>query len=67
VSIYITIVFFALCIGYFMGRHVGWQEGMEEARLYAPLELRVRALNEGICPLCQTTFATDANCEETDT
>ncbi len=59
---YIILGLIALCIGYFLGRHTGWKEGMEEGIAYAPIELKAKALQQGVCPLCQTAF-----CEENDT
>lgn len=64
---YVIIALLALCLGYFLGRHTGWQEGMEEGRAYAPIELRLAALETGVCPLCQTEFVLASDCEEFDT
>ncbi len=57
----------SLCLGYFLGRHIGWQEGLEEGLAYAPIRLRAQALMEGRCPLCQAACSLEADCEEFDT
>ncbi len=46
----------ALCLGYFWGRQIGRGEGMILGKAYAPLELRIKALQSGSCPICQTDF-----------
>lgn len=62
-----VLILLTLCCGYFLGRHCGWQEGLAEGKALAPLELRVEALNNGVCPLCQTAFPAAVDCEEIDT
>lgn len=64
---YFIVGLLTLCMGYFLGRYQGWQEGVAEATTYAPLELKADALTKGICPICQTVFASSCNCEEVDT
>lgn len=64
---YLIIALVMLCVGYFLGRHMGWQEGLAEGKTLAPIELRVDALTQGICPLCQTIFDHEPDCEEFDT
>ena len=63
---YVMVFITALCIGYFMGRYVGQIEGMKIGRARAPLELRIVALQKGICPLCnQLSLTTEY--EDSDT
>lgn len=64
---YLIAALVMLCVGYFLGRHTGWKEGLAEGKALAPIELRVAALTRGICPLCQTAFEIEPDYEEFDT
>lgn len=64
---YLLIALVMLCVGYFLGRHTGWREGLTEGKALAPIELRIDALTKGICPLCQTIFDPEPDYEEFDT
>ncbi len=39
-------------IGYFWGRYIGKKDGIKKAKAAAPLILRRKSLEEGICILC---------------
>ncbi|GMA48877.1 hypothetical protein GCM10025857_02340 [Alicyclobacillus contaminans] len=49
---------FIALVAYMVGRRVGKKEGRALAQAAAPLQMRMRALNDGRCPVCGTVEAT---------
>jgi hypothetical protein len=50
-----TILFLlaAFLFGYFLGKRLGREAGLEEGKAVTPLILRQRSLEQGYCALCQ--------------
>jgi uncharacterized membrane-anchored protein YhcB (DUF1043 family) len=50
--LFVTILLVGILLGYLTGRKTGRKEGFQEGMLYAPLELRRRALLDDFCLTC---------------
>ncbi|TDX53287.1 hypothetical protein [Orenia marismortui] len=48
----ILLLIISFVIGYFWGRYIGKKDGIKEAKAVAPLILRRKSLEQGICLLC---------------
>ncbi|MCL6631499.1 MAG: hypothetical protein K6T63_02605 [Alicyclobacillus herbarius] len=48
------------CLVFAVARRIGTAEGRQEAKAEIPIQLRVCALREGRCPVCDKTYDTIA-------
>ncbi|MBL0388698.1 hypothetical protein JJB07_18995 [Tumebacillus sp. ITR2] len=48
----ILLLLLCILIGFTVGRRLGYQDGIDQGRALAKIELRETTLRRGTCPIC---------------
>ncbi|MBX6353472.1 MAG: hypothetical protein IRZ10_09060 [Thermoflavifilum sp.] len=57
--LWLATLLLAMFLGFAAGRRLGIQQGRKQEQRTLPIELRVAALERGICPICGARSAHD--------
>lgn len=60
----VIIILIVFGLGYAAGRRVGEKQGQQLGLVQTVIDLRIKALEHGICPICRCNFITMKNDRE---
>lgn len=64
IIIIVVSILFIFGLGYALGRRVGTKQGYQLGSVQAGIDLRINALEQGICPICRYRCAAVKKDEE---
>lgn len=56
IKVIMLLLFFLF--GFIIGKREGYKKGYRLGNSYSPIEIRIKMLKTGVCPICQNNYAT---------